>query len=54
MFEHEEFINPFGFNEFDYNYSRPLTKEQIELEKNRILMEQELGKPLTQKETSNQ
>ena len=54
MFEHEEFINPFGFNEFDYNYSRPLTKEQIELEKNRILMEQELGKPSTQKETSNQ
>ena len=54
MFEHEEFINPFGFNEFDYNYSRSLTKEQIELEKNRILMEQELGKPLTQKETSNQ
>ena len=54
MFEHEEFINPFGFNEFDYNYSRPLTKEQIELEKNRILMEQELGTPLTKKETSNQ
>ena len=54
MFEHEEFINPFGFNEFDYNYSRSLTKEQIELEKNRILMEQELGTPLTKKETSNQ